>query len=261
MATAACCKVDPSAQNASCCGTATGAACCGTKPCTTPCSNTTGGCCDLSKMKLKVVYFNVPARAELIRWMLHFRAAPFEDVRVKNEEWPAMKEKYPTKQLPVLEYTNPKTGKQCVVVQGPAIIRTVAGITNLAGQTPQDAIEADQIYECLRDVRDLSTLIHNEKEETRKEQLKNKLKTEVLPAMLCFIEKKVTENNGKCTGTDYTYADIAVAVLFDGLRTRAPEEVAQIEKTYPHLAQLAKKITETESIKKYLAARPAPEQF
>jgi len=257
----AACKVDQSAQN-SCCGNATGAACCGTKPCTTPCSNTTGGCCDLTKMKLKVVYFNAPARAELVRWMLHFRAAPFEDVRVKHEDWPAMKEKYPTKQLPALEYTNPKTGKQCVVVQGSAIVRTVAGITNLAGQTPQDAIEADQVYECLRDVRELTYQIYTEKDETRKEQLKNKLKTEVLPAMMSFIEKKVTENNGKfVTGNDYTYADIAVAVLFDGLRTRVPEEVAQFEKTYSHLAQLAKKITETESIKKYLAARPAPEQF
>jgi glutathione S-transferase len=251
------CKVENS-----CCGVTSGAACCGTKPCTTPCSNTTGGCCDLAKMKLKVVYFNAPARAELIRWMLHFRAAPFEDVRVKHEDWPAMKEKYPTKQLPVLEYTNPKTGKQCVVVQGPAIIRTIAGITKLDGKTPEDAIVADQVYECLRDVRELGYQMYSEKDETRKEELKNKLKTVVMPSMLCFIEKKIAENNGKfVTGTDYTYADIACAVLFDTLRSRAPEDLPQYEKNFPHLFQLAKKITETESIKKYLAARPAPEQF
>jgi len=239
--------------------TKTGDHCCVTA---TPCWNATDAAsCDLKKMNLKVIYFNVPARAELVRWMLHFRAAPFEDVRVKQADWASIKEKYPTKQLPVFEFTDLKTGKQCQIVQGPAIIRTVAGLCNLAGKTPQDAIEADQAFECIRDIREAGYAVLNEKDETRKEQLKNKLKTETVPCMLSFLEKKIAANHGKfITGTDYTYADIAVAVMFDTVRARFPEDLATYEKNFPTLAQLAKKITETEEIKKYLANRPAPEQ-
>jgi len=258
------CKVDTSSKNESCCGSATGnirTEICGPKPCSNPCSFKNDGCCDLTKLNLKLTYFNMPARAELVRWMLNFRGAQFEDCRVKQAEWATIKEQYPTKQLPVLEYTDAKSGKKCTVVQAAAIIRTVAGLTNLAGKTPIDAIEADQAYECIRDIRDLSFQVAAEKDETRKEQLKNKLKNETAPCMLSYLEKKVAANHGKfITGTDYTYADIAVAVLFDTLRARFPEDLATYEKTFPTLAQLAKKIAETEEIKKYLSKRPAPEQ-
>ena len=41
--------------------------------------------------KIKLVYFNAEGRAELTRMILAQAGVEFEDVRVKREDWPAMK--------------------------------------------------------------------------------------------------------------------------------------------------------------------------
>jgi len=266
MSAAACCSHTPEKSGKiveTCCGVASGAACCGTKPCTLPCSTSTGGCCDLGNMKLKVVYFNVAGRAELVRWMLAYAKAPFEDFRVKKDNWAALKKNYPTEQLPILEYVDPKTHKTCHMVQSSSIVRAVAGFTGLAGKTPTDAIEADQAYECLRDIYEQFMLARFEKDATRKEELTKKLKTDVMPRMLGYLEKKLLENHGKfLSGNSYTYGDFAIAVFVDGHHEQAnPADVETFDKTYPTLVHLAKVIRETAEIKAYLTKRPESEKF
>ena len=51
--------------------------------------------------KLKLIYFNIKARAEPTRLALHIAGIPFEDVRIKHEEWPALKGSMPLGQVPV----------------------------------------------------------------------------------------------------------------------------------------------------------------
>ena len=45
----------------------------------------------------------MPGRGEAIRLLLRHANVPFEDVRIKFEEWPKMKEQFELQQLPVLE--------------------------------------------------------------------------------------------------------------------------------------------------------------
>jgi len=262
---ACCAMTSPEKMNAAgaCCGAATGAACCGSKACTAPCSTATGGCCDLNKMKLKVIYFNAPARAELVRWMLAYAKAPFEDVRIKKAEWDNVKKNYPTEQLPILEYVDPKTGKQTHIVQSATIVRTVAGFTGLAGRSPHDAIEADQAFECVRDIMEIFFQACFEKDATRKEVLVKKFTEEVLPRMFHHLEKKVKENGGKClSGANYTYGDFAIARFFDCIRSHCSAEcMTKLEKTYVHLATLAKTIESNAEVKAYLTKRPEPEDM
>jgi len=214
-------------------------------------------------MKLKLVYFNVAGRAEIARWMLAHAKAPFEDSRVKKDSWAALKKNYPTEQLPILEFVDPKSHKTAHIVQSSSIVRAVAGFTGLAGKTPSDAIEADQAYECLRDIYELFCLAKNEKDATRKEELTKKLKTDVMPRMLGYLEKKLLENHSKClSGNTYTYGDFAIAVFVDGYHAQAiPADVETFDKTYPTLVHLAKLIREEPEIKAYLAKRPEPEKF
>jgi len=259
----ACCATKMSPEKASaCCGTATGAACCGSNACSSPCSTSAGGCCDLAKMHLKVVYFAGTGRAEIIRWMLAYAKAPFEDVRLKQNEWPSVKKNYPTEQLPILEYTDPKTNKVTHMVQSATIIRAVAGFTGLAGRTAHDAIEADQAFECIRDVMEACYHALMEKDSERKETLQKKLKDDVMPRMLCHLESKVKENGGKyLTGSSLTYGDFAIATFVDFKKTNCTsDEFTTFEKTYPCLANLAKTIENNHEVKAYLAKRPAPEK-
>ena len=51
--------------------------------------------------KLKLVYFNIKARAEPTRLALHIAGIPFEDKRIAHEEWPALKATMPLGQIPV----------------------------------------------------------------------------------------------------------------------------------------------------------------
>ena len=47
----------------------------------------------------KLHYFDARIRGELIRWVLSYGGQEFEDVRVKPENWPALKASTPTGQV------------------------------------------------------------------------------------------------------------------------------------------------------------------
>ena len=54
--------------------------------------------------KPRLIYFDAPvSRGEECRLALHLAGVDFEDVRIKSDAWPAMKERMPYGGLPVLE--------------------------------------------------------------------------------------------------------------------------------------------------------------
>lgn len=58
----------------------------------------------LNPEKIKLVYFDLPAKAEPIRLAFYLGGIPLEDVRVTGAQWQAMKAQYgPYAQIPVLE--------------------------------------------------------------------------------------------------------------------------------------------------------------
>jgi glutathione S-transferase len=55
-------------------------------------------------MKPKLIYFDAPvSRGEECRLALHLAGVEFQDVRIKREDWPALKPSTPFGGLPVLE--------------------------------------------------------------------------------------------------------------------------------------------------------------
>jgi glutathione S-transferase len=54
--------------------------------------------------KPKLIYFDAPvSRGEECRLALHVAGVDFDDVRIKREDWPALKPKTPFGSLPVFE--------------------------------------------------------------------------------------------------------------------------------------------------------------
>jgi len=100
-----------------------------------------------------------------------------------------------------------------------------------------------------------------EKDATIKAALDKKIKTELMPVMCAYIEKKLKENNAKClNGNSFTYGDFAVACFCDCKKAYCTaEEMTTFEKEYPSMVKLWKSIAETAEIKEYLAKRPCPE--
>ena len=130
--------------------------------------------------KIKLFYFDARGRAELSRLILAQAGQEYEDVRIKREDWAAMKPSkifwrlifqsniyriqvliihcddicmsrnyvsdMPGGQLPVLEIDGVKIG------QSISIARFLANKFNLSGKTEIEKAQADMILDCIQDI-------------------------------------------------------------------------------------------------------------
>lgn len=113
--------------------------------------------------KYRLLYFNVRGRAETTRMMFALAGVPYEDVRLTNEEWPALKNGTPFGQLPVLEVNGSYTLCQQFTIE-----RYIAGELGLNGRNSQEAATIDMISECMRDSMALIVLAFNEPDQEKK---------------------------------------------------------------------------------------------
>jgi glutathione S-transferase len=102
--------------------------------------------------KPRLVYFDIAAsRGEECRIALHLAGIDFDDVRIKREEWPAMKPTTPFGGLPVLEIPGkpPLANSNAILVM----------IGRQHGLHPADAFEAAQHESLMCSVEDLRSAI------------------------------------------------------------------------------------------------------
>jgi glutathione S-transferase len=102
--------------------------------------------------KAKLIYFDAPmSRGEECRLALHVAGVPFEDVRIKREDWPALKPTTPFGSIPVLE------------VPGHAPLAQANAILVLVGRQhglhPKDDFEAARHEAMMGHVEDLRTAV------------------------------------------------------------------------------------------------------
>jgi glutathione S-transferase len=102
--------------------------------------------------KAKLIYFDAPmSRGEECRLALHLAGVPFEDVRVKREDWPALKPKTPFGSIPVLEMPG-----HAPLAQSNAILVLVG---RQHGLHPKDDLEAARHEAMMGHVEDLRTTV------------------------------------------------------------------------------------------------------
>jgi len=94
----------------------------------------------------KLYYFPLRSRGEPVRLMLEYHGAKYDDVKVKFEDWPALKPKMPMGQMPVLEVD----GK--MLCQSTAIARYLAREFGLAGNNTFDMAKADMYVDGIFDM-------------------------------------------------------------------------------------------------------------
>jgi glutathione S-transferase len=96
----------------------------------------------------KLFYFDAPvSRGEECRLALHLAGVDFEDVRIKMEDWPALKERMPYGALPVLELPG-----------GPALAHSNAILVLIGrrhGLHPADDVDAARHEGMMQHVEDL----------------------------------------------------------------------------------------------------------
>eukprot|EP01022_Parablepharisma_sp_SALTPOND_P028874 TRINITY_DN71949_c0_g1_i1.p1 TRINITY_DN71949_c0_g1~~TRINITY_DN71949_c0_g1_i1.p1 ORF type:complete len:423 (-),score=65.32 TRINITY_DN71949_c0_g1_i1:31-1299(-) len=169
------------------------------------------------KCKTKLYYFDIPGRAEMIRVMLKKMGMPFEDVRIKFEEWPAQKAsgKFELQQLPVLEC------EPCgvLVSQTDAIMQRVG---NRFGYYPMD--KPKKIYKILwwcgtwKDVMEGCNKFFLNLTEDKKKSLRQDFFEKSVPVLLQAMENKLKIGKSSCyaVGRQHTIADFYAVGVWRG---------------------------------------------
>ena len=167
----------------------------------------------------KLIYFNLKARAEVIRLLFSVFDQKFEDIRHPLEEWPSIKPTLPFQQAPVLEIT--ENGKTYQIAQSHAIERFLANRFNLLGKTEIERAQVDMIGEEIVDLfTELFTIYRKKDTDEKRKELEETLKENV-PNGLKLIQNLLEANkSGYLVGDGITLVDIQLINFYDWLRER-----------------------------------------
>ncbi|XP_045535338.1 glutathione S-transferase [Papilio machaon] len=198
-------------------------------------------------MAKKLHYFDLNGIAESIRYLLHYGGQKFEDIRYEVKTWPDknIKDMLPFGQLPLYEEGNMK------LTQSLAIARYVALKVNLLPTDPWEQALLDSIVLTIYDFWTKVVAYFKEEDPKRKAELKREILEETIDFYFSRFEKQLKDNkgyfNGKLSWVDFVLIGIVEASnLFLGVN---------IEKKYPTVDTLMKKILSLPGVKDYVATR------
>ncbi|KAK3588266.1 hypothetical protein CHS0354_022113 [Potamilus streckersoni] len=197
--------------------------------------------------KYKLTYFNIRGRGETLRLLFHAAGVEFEDNRIKQEDWPALKDKMPQKQLPVLEIDG--KAQHC---QSMAIARYLAREFKMYGKSSLEAFYIDEIVETVGDLYQEGTKAMFEKDTAKKAELMKRLGEEVIPRSLGFLDTLVKKygKSGFAVGSQISLADIVIFTIIEAVMAK------EASQKFPKLSENLKKTEENPKIKKWLKERP-----
>lgn len=195
-------------------------------------------------LRPKLTYYDIPGRAELTRLIFAYGNVTFDDERLTDDEFEALKPTLPLGQIPVF-HVHGETYAQSM-----AIARYAAKVSGLYPEDPITALRADMVSETLSELRNKwSGILHGGFDDATTAQKFQVFKAEAIPKAFASLETMV---QGKfLAGDDVSYVDIQ---LFDfventlwarlGLLTAAP---------FPKLQGVVESVKTTPDIAAYLA--------
>jgi glutathione S-transferase len=137
--------------------------------------------------KPKLTYFDAPvSRGEECRLALHVAGVDFEDVRIKRDEWAALKPTTPFGAMPVLEIEG-----HAPLGQSNAILVLIG---RQHGRHPKDQFEAARHEAMMSHVEDLRAAVSPSlriKDEDAKKKAREELASTFLPTWAGYAEKQI----------------------------------------------------------------------
>lgn len=197
----------------------------------------------------KLVYFDGKGRGEISRLLFAAAGEKYEDVRIKQEDWSALKPKTPCGSLPYLEVDGQ------TIAQSNTIARFLARRFKLMGANDLEEAKVNSVLDALLDFR---TAFYNnafEKDETKKAEADKKIKEETLPGILKFITSVIKENKAKgfVVGSSLTLADLAI---LDFLDPGFGFDISTYDAKFPEVAAVRKNVCCLPRIAEWLKKRP-----
>jgi glutathione S-transferase len=160
-----------------------------------------------AKSHIKLTYFDFSgSRGEECRLALHVAGVEFEDDRIKNAQWPALKPTTPFGSLPVLEVEG--KGR---LAQSNAILGFIGRSWGLLPADPWEAAQHDAVLSAVEELRGRMHPSLRAQDDAEKKRLREALAADYLPAWGAFVEAIIA---GPFVGGErISVADIKLFVL------------------------------------------------
>ncbi|XP_064594390.1 glutathione S-transferase 1-like [Liolophura sinensis] len=203
--------------------------------------------------KYRLTYFNSRGRGEVIRLIFKVADEEFEDRRMTAEDWSSIKSETPFGQVPMLEVD----GK--VLAQSNTICRYLAREFGLAGKDVFEQARVDMFVDLVEDLLRPMVQILYEKDEIRKEEIKEKYAKETAPTILSQFEKHLAKNpSGFLVGDSLTWADLHFMNWLEKnwVGGKLPVETWN---RFPKIKEHNKMVASLPRVKEWLETRPKTE--
>jgi glutathione S-transferase len=199
--------------------------------------------------KPKLTYFDAPmSRGEECRLALHIGGVDFEDIRLKREEWAALKPKTPYGSLPLLELPG-----HPVLAQSNAILVLIG---RRHGLHPKDDVEAarhEAVMSYVEELRGTITPTMRLEDEAEKKRAREELASTYIPAWAANVEKQIGEGPF-FGGASVNVVDLKLYMIVHWLRTGALDHIpATVLAGYPKLNRVHDAVAEHERVKAWYA--------
>lgn len=196
---------------------------------------------------LKLVYFPVRAKAEMIRMALAYGNIAYEEVSPATfygKSWgEGAKAEAPFGQLPVLVVD----GFQ--LAQSGAIMRYVAGLAGLVPADPLAAAKCDAVFEASQDMAGSNPIVNVFKGEQFEEKKRSYVAT--FPGLLQNLARQLGSGPFFFGTTPY-YCDLAVYHILSNARLLEPTCLDQ----HSSMTKFMKAVETLPGVEKYLSQRP-----
>ena len=139
--------------------------------------------------KPRLTYFDAPvSRGEECRLALHLAGVDFDDVRIKREDWPALKPTTPFGSMPVLEMPGHPP-----LAQSNAILVLIGRLHGLHPQEPFEAARHEAVMAHVEDLRASVAPTIRIADEAEKKKTREALVESMLPAWGERTERQLGE--------------------------------------------------------------------
>ncbi|RHY34067.1 hypothetical protein DYB32_001144 [Aphanomyces invadans] len=195
---------------------------------------------------LQLTYFDMPGRGEFIRLLLTYGGIPFDDVRIKFQDWRATKTvlHLPFGQIPTLR----ANGK--VYAQSLALARYAAKLAGLYPASNLVALEADSLIDAILENWDkYNDIVYSDDDEASKKIRLATIESAVFPQLLDALNKRTV--GPYFTGPEPTHADIYWFDFYKHALLEFPDIMELLHRDYLKLAAIAEAIRSSSQLAQY----------
>nr|CCA16288.1 glutathione Stransferase putative [Albugo laibachii Nc14] len=195
---------------------------------------------------LILFYFDIKARAEIIRICFAYGNVTYEDRRLTHEQFNALKPTFPLRQVPVLHIGD------TVIAQSMAIARYASILSKIYPAEQLDIIRVESVLGCYDEVLSVAGDLISPKADPKTKPAKTKeLVEERIPLIFNYIQNLVLGQF--VLGNNISIADVAILCMVDYFLSLL--EGFDVSK-YPKIVSIIRNVKAKPTIAAYLKAHP-----